>query len=93
MNPQSIKPRWWRVILFSLGRIVLPVLLVASGVAVAQVAVKALLSGGNAGIEGSILALGLCLTVGVYLLARAARKVNIMKSSRGRGGERANAAS
>jgi uncharacterized protein len=34
----------------------------------------ALLSGGGSGIEGSILALGLCLAVSAYLLVRAARK-------------------
>ena len=45
----------------------------------------ALLSGGNAGIEGSILALVFCLMVGAYLLARAARKGNILKPSRRRG--------
>jgi CAAX protease family protein len=53
----------------------------------------ALLSGGNAGIEGSILALVFCLIVSAYLLARAARKGNIVKSSLRRGGVKAHVAS
>jgi membrane protease YdiL (CAAX protease family) len=39
----------------------------------------ALLSGGSNGIEGSILALGLCLAVSWYLLVRAARKGRIVR--------------
>jgi uncharacterized protein len=38
-----------------------------------------LLSGGNSGIEGSILALSLCLMVSAYLLVRAARKGRIVR--------------
>jgi uncharacterized protein len=41
----------------------------------------ALLSGGSNGIEGSILALGLCLIVSAYLLWRAGRKGHIMRPS------------
>ena len=52
-----------------------------------------LLSGGSAGIEGSLLALIPCLIVGAYLLARAYRKGNVVKRPRGRGGERIQAAS
>lgn len=48
-----------------------------------QITGSALLSGGNAGIEGSILALVFCLIVSAYLLARAARKGNIVRASRG----------
>jgi membrane protease YdiL (CAAX protease family) len=44
----------------------------------------ALLSGGTNGIEGSILALGLCLVVGAYMLARAGQKGHIMKRLRRR---------
>ncbi len=51
-----------------------------------QITGPALLSGRSAGIEGSLLALILCLIVSAYLLARAARKGNILKPSRGRGG-------
>jgi CAAX protease family protein len=54
---------------------------------------SALLSGGNAGIEGSILALVFCLIVVTYLLARAARKGNIVKPSRRLGGVKARVAS
>jgi uncharacterized protein len=52
----------------------------------------ALLSGGSAGIEGSLLALILCLIASAYLLARAARKGNIVKSSHGRLGDRSRVA-
>ena len=52
-----------------------------------------LLSGGSAGIEGSILALILCLLASVYLLVRAGRKGNFMNPSRRRGGEKAGVAS
>jgi membrane protease YdiL (CAAX protease family) len=43
----------------------------------------ALLSGGSNGIEGSILALGLCLIVSAYLLVRAGRRGHIMKPFQG----------
>jgi membrane protease YdiL (CAAX protease family) len=47
-----------------------------------------LLSGGSAGIEGSLLALIPCLIVGAYLLTRAYQKGNVVKRPRGRGGQR-----
>jgi uncharacterized protein len=43
-----------------------------------------LLSGGSNGIEGSILALALCLVVSAYLLWWAGRKGHIMRPLRGR---------
>jgi len=51
-----------------------------------QITGPAPLSGGSAGIEGSLLTLLLCLIVGAYLLARAARKGNVVKPSRALGG-------
>ena len=53
----------------------------------------ALLSGGSAGLEGSSLALILCLIASAYLLARAARKGTFVKPPRGRGGEKVRVAS
>jgi hypothetical protein len=44
----------------------------------------ALLSGGSAGLEGSAVALVLCLAVGAYLLARAGRRGNIVGPARNR---------
>jgi membrane protease YdiL (CAAX protease family) len=58
-----------------------------------QITGPALLSGGSAGIEGSSLALILCLIVSAYLLARAARKGNTVKPPWGRGGEKVRVAS
>ena len=52
-----------------------------------QITGPALVSGGSAGLEGSVLALLLCLIVSAYLLTRASRKGNIIKPSLGRGGE------
>lgn len=60
------------------------------GLVRAQLTGPGFLSGGSAGIEGSILALILCLLVSAYLLVRSARKGNIMRPSFGRGRERAN---
>jgi hypothetical protein len=37
-----------------------------------------LLSGGSAGVEGSVVALLLCLGVGAYLLVQANQRGNIM---------------
>jgi hypothetical protein len=51
----------------------------ASGLVRAEVSGPGLLSGGSSGIEGSILALFLCLMVSAYLLARAARKGRIVR--------------
>ena len=53
-----------------------------------QITGPALLSGGSAGFEGSVLALTLCLVVSAYLLARAAWKGNFVKPPRGRGREK-----
>jgi membrane protease YdiL (CAAX protease family) len=53
----------------------------------------ALLSGGSAGLEGSSLALILCLIASAYLLARAARKGTFVKPPRRRGGEKVRVAS
>jgi membrane protease YdiL (CAAX protease family) len=39
------------------------------------------LSGGSAGIEGSVVALLLCVVVGAYLLVRAGRRGNLLASS------------
>ena len=44
-----------------------------------QLSGPALLSGGSNGIEGSVLALGLCLALSAYLLVRAARKGHIVR--------------
>jgi membrane protease YdiL (CAAX protease family) len=41
----------------------------------------ALLSGGSAGIEGSVVALLLCVVVGAYLLVRAGRRGNLLAPS------------
>ena len=65
----------------------------AEGLVRGQITGPALLSGGGAGIEGSLVALILCLMVSVYLLARAARKGNIVKPPRVRGGGRISEAS
>jgi hypothetical protein len=46
-----------------------------------------LLSGGNAGIEGSVVALVLCLAVSAYLLVGAKQKGNLMGPARTRGGQ------
>ena len=53
----------------------------ATGLVRAELTGPMPLSGGASGIEGSILALGLCLVVGAYLLARAARKGRIVRPS------------
>ena len=66
---------------FGLGRSV-------NGLVRGQLTGPALLSGGSTGIEGSILALMLCLLASAYLLMRAGRKGNFMSPSRGRGGEK-----
>jgi uncharacterized protein len=58
-----------------------------------QITGPTLLSGGSAGIEGSFVALILCLIVSAYLLARAAWKRNIVKSPRARGAGRVREAS
>ena len=65
----------------------------ADGLVQGQLTGPAFLSGGSAGIEGSILALILCLVVSAYLLVRSTRKGNIVRPSIGRGGERAEPAS
>ena len=64
-----------------------------AGLVHGQITGPALLSGGSAGIEGSSLALILCLIVSAYLLARAARKGNTVKPPWGRGGETVHVAS
>jgi membrane protease YdiL (CAAX protease family) len=64
-----------------------------NGLVHGQLTGPALLSGGSAGIEGSILALILCLLASVYLLVRAGRKGNFMSPSRRRGREKAGVAS
>jgi len=61
----------------------------ADGLVRAQLTGPGLLSGGSAGIEGSILALILCLLVSAFLLVRSARKGNIVRPSFGRGREKA----
>jgi uncharacterized protein len=50
----------------------------AKGLVDGELSGPALLSGGSAGIEGSVVALVLCVGVGAYLLARAARQGNIL---------------
>jgi len=65
---------------FGLGRSV-------NGLVRGQLTGPALLSGGSAGIEGSILALIVCLLASAYLLMRAGRKGNFMSPSRGRSRE------
>jgi membrane protease YdiL (CAAX protease family) len=72
--------------LFGLGRS-------ADGLVRAQLTGPGFLSGGGAGIEGSILALILCLLVSAYLLVRSARKGNIVRPSFGSGREKADPAS
>jgi uncharacterized protein len=52
-----------------------------------QITGPALLSGGSAGIEGSLPTLILSLIVSTYLLSRAASKGNFVKPSRGRHGK------
>src|SRR5215203_3598908 len=61
----------------------------ADGLVRAQLTGPGYLSGGSAGIEGSILALILCLLVSAFLLVRSARKGNIVRPSFGRGREKA----
>ena len=56
----------------------------ADGILHANLSGPALISGGASGIEGSILALVLCLTVSVYMLRKASEKGHIMRLSRGR---------
>lgn len=51
----------------------------AAGLVRAELSGPVLLSGGNSGIEGSVLALFLCLMVSAYLLVRAARKGRIVR--------------
>ena len=51
----------------------------ATGLVRAELTGPALWSGGSSGIEGSILALGLCLAVSANMLARAARKGRITR--------------
>jgi membrane protease YdiL (CAAX protease family) len=63
------------------------------GLVRAQITGPAPLSGGSVGIEGSFVALILCLIVSAYLLARAAREGHILKPSRGRGGGKVRVAS
>ena len=60
----------------------------ADGLVRAQLTGPASLSGGSAGIEGSILALILCLLVSAYLLVRSAQKGNIVRPSSGGGREK-----
>jgi membrane protease YdiL (CAAX protease family) len=53
----------------------------AKGLAEGELSGPALLSGGSAGIEGSVVALLLCAGVGAYLLVRAGRQGNIFAPS------------
>ena len=50
------------------------------GLVEGDVSGPALLSGGSAGVEGSIVALVLCLGVGAYLLVRAGRQGNLTET-------------
>jgi uncharacterized protein len=61
----------------------------ADGLVRAQLTGPGFLSGGSAGIEGSILALIFCLLVSALLLLRSGRKGNFVRPSIGRGGEKA----
>jgi hypothetical protein len=55
-----------------------------TGFVKAELTGPALLSGGSSGIEGSILALLVCLAVSAYLLVRARRKGNFVRPFRTR---------
>ena len=61
----------------------------ADGLVRAQLTGPGYLSGGSAGIEGSILSLILCLLVSAFLLVISARKGNLVRPSFGRGREKA----
>ena len=61
----------------------------AKGVVEGDLSGPALLSGGSAGIEGSVVALLLCLVVGAYLLVRAGQQGNILAPSWNRERQRA----
>src|SRR5215210_475636 len=50
-----------------------------TGLVRAELTGPALLSGGGSGIEGSVLALGLCLVVSAYLLVRAAHEDRLVR--------------
>jgi len=65
----------------------------ADGLVRGQLTGPGFLSGGSLGIEGSILALILCLLVSAYLLVRSGRKGNFVRPNFGRGGEKADLAS
>jgi membrane protease YdiL (CAAX protease family) len=53
----------------------------AKGLVEGDLSGPALLSGGSAGVEGSVVALLLCAGVGAYLLVRAARRGNLLAPS------------
>src|SRR5215218_892596 len=57
----------------------------SEGVLRGELSGPGLLSGGNAGIEGSVIALVLCLAVSAYLLVGAKQKGNLMGPARTRG--------
>lgn len=61
----------------------------AKGLAVGHLSGSALLSGGGAGIEGSVVALLVCVAVGAYLLVRAGRQGNLVWPARRRERQRA----
>jgi len=61
----------------------------AKGLVVGELSGPALLSGGSTGIEGSFVALLVCLGAGAYLLARAHRQGNFVGLARGRERRRA----
>jgi CAAX protease family protein len=59
----------------------------SEGVLRGELSGPGLLSGGNAGIEGSVIALVLCLAVSAYLLVGAKQKGNLMGPAWTRGGQ------
>ena len=61
----------------------------AKGLVEGDLSGPALLSGGSAGLEGSVVALLLCAGVGAYLLVRAGRQGNILAPSWNRERQRA----
>jgi membrane protease YdiL (CAAX protease family) len=61
----------------------------AKGLVGGDLSGPALLSGGSAGIEGSVVALVLCVGVGAYLLVRAGRRGNLIDPGRNRERQRA----
>jgi membrane protease YdiL (CAAX protease family) len=61
----------------------------AEGLVEGDLSGPVLLSGGSAGIEGSVVALLLCVVVGAYLLVRAGRRGNLLAPSWNRERQRA----